>query len=276
MFGLIKTNLRFTTLNKFTVIIGLILFGQSFLMADPGRYDSTLVGDYKYMLVAVCAAVLVKSERDKHSGFYCNMIASGYLRRQVFTAHLISCALYGGLLFLCTAIPLTAEMSAPFGFVTHAMVFMFCSMIVGCVSMLMNNIYGIVLVIFTIGIVYVSVDSLVLDPLYRIKYKYVYVEEPVETYIENGHIKLVDNRLYVDGVHRGFCKVLAYMNPISQMNYSQRAVKDLRGFDFDYYDDSMNEDYMLIGELFFPLTSLGMMAALTAGGYIFYRKKDLF
>jgi hypothetical protein len=148
-------------------------------------------------------------------------------------------------------------------------------MIVGCVSMLMNNIYGIVLVIFTIGIVYVSVDSLVLDPLYRIKYKYVYVEEPVETYIENGHIKLVDNRLYVDGVHRGFCKVLAYMNPISQMNYSQRAVKDRRGFDFDYYDDSMNEDYMLIGELFFPLTSLGMMAALTLGGCVFFRKKDL-
>ena len=129
--------------------------------------------------------------------------------------------------------------------------------------------------ILTIGIVYVSVDSLVLDPLYRIKYKYVYVEEPVETYIENGHIKLVDNRLYVDGVHRGFCKVLAYMNPISQMNYSQRAVKYRRGFDFDYYDDSMNEDYMLIGELFFPLTSLGMMTALTLGGCVFFRKKDL-
>lgn len=274
MFGLIKTNLRFTTLNKFTVIIGLILFGQSFLMADPGRYDSTLVGDYKYMLVAVCAAVLVKSERDKHSGVYRNMIASGYLRRQVFTAHLISCALYGGLLFLCTAIPLTAEMSAPFGFVTHAMVFMFCSMIVGCVSMLMNNIYGIVLVIFTIGIVYVSVDSLVLDSLYRIKYKYVYVEEPVETYIENGHIKLVDNRLYVDGVHRGFCKVLAYMNPISQMNSSVLAAGRLEGFDYDPINFSKNENPMIY-ELTFPLVTLGMMAALTLGGCGFFRKKDL-
>ena len=274
MRDLIKTNLRFTTLNKFTVIIGLILFGQSFLMADPGRYDSTLVGDYKYMLVAVCAAVLVKSERDKHSGFYRNMIASGYLRRQVFTAHLISCALYGGMLFLCTAIPLTAEMSAPFGFVTHAMVFMFCSMIVGCVSMLMNNIYGIVLVIFTIGIVYVSVDSLVLDPLYRPKYNYDYVEEPSDTSVEKSHYIPKENRLYVGGLQRTFYKALADMNPVSQMNSSVLAAARLEGFDYDPINFSKNENPMIY-ELTFPLVTLGMMTALTLSGCVFFRKKDL-
>ena len=275
MRDLIKTNLRFTTFNKFTVIIAVLLFYQAIILIRPGDNDSWLLIDYKYALVVICAAVLVKSERDKHSGFYRNMIASGYLRRQVLAAHLISCALYGGMLFLCVAIPMSAAMPTPVGFVTHAMIFMFCSMIVGCVSMLINNFYCVLLVILTIGLVYVSVDSLILDPLYRSKYNYDYVEEPSDTSVEKSHYIPKENRLYVGGLQRTFYKALAYMNPVSQMNSSVLAAGRLEGFDYDPINFSKNENPMIY-ELTFPLVTLGMMAALTAGSCAYFRKKDLF
>ena len=275
MRDLIKTNLRFTTFNKFTVIIAVLLFYQAIIRIRPGDNDSWLLIDYKYALVVICAAVLVKSERDKHSGFYRDMIASGYLRRQVLAAHLISCALYGGMLFLCVAIPMSAAMPTPVGFVTHAMIFMFCSMIVGCVSMLINNFYCVLLVILTIGLVYVSVDSLILDPLYRSKYNYDYVEEPSDTSVEKSHYIPKENRLYVGGLQRTFYKALAYMNPVSQMNSSVLAAGRLEGFDYDPINFSKNENPMIY-ELTFPLVTLGMMTALTLGGCVFFRKKDLF
>ena len=275
MRDLIKTNLRFTTFNKFTAIIALLLFYQTLVVIGPRTGSGWLLRDYKCALVVTCAAVLVKSERDKHSGFYRNMIASGYLRRQVLAAHLISCALYGGMLFLCAAIPLSAAMPSPYGFVTNAMVFMFCSMIVGCVSMLMNNIYCIVLVILTIGLVYVSIDSLIFEPLYQTKYEYIYVDEYDCIDNEFGHIKQIDNRHYVGGARRTIYKTLAFMNPISQMNYTEVATKEVIDFDNDYYYLSKNKNPM-INELIFPLVTLGMMAVLTAGVYIYYRKKDLF
>ena len=108
-----------------------------------------------------------------------------------------------------------------------------------------------------------------------VEYEYTYLDEYGREDFVNGEFTVLDNPDYIGGAARVCLKTLAYLNPFAQMEYAKTAIKEVIGFDNDYYYNHKNKvPYMY--ELYFPLVTLGLMTALTLGGCVFFRKKDLF
>lgn len=276
MLRLVKTNLRNYVFSKFTVIAVVLLLGGTVLDYNPDSSDDGYLVKFFvfYSLFVVCAAVFIKSENDKRSGFYRNMLVAGCKRWQVFSAHVIASAIYGGAIYLTEAIIVCAATGSAEALLTCVAAYMFWSAAAACFSMLMDNILTALFAVLAAAAFMFGISSLVTEPLYETQYEYTYLDEYGRKDFVNGEFTVLDNPKYIGGAARVCLKTLAYLNPFAQMEYAKTAIKDVIGFDNDYYYNHKNKvPYMY--ELCFPLITLGLMAALTLGGCVFFRKKDL-
>ena len=276
MLRLVKNNLRNYVFCKFTVIAVILLLGGTVMDHQPDSdTKGYLVNHYVvYSMIIVCAAVLIKSEKDKQAGFYRNLIVAGYKRWQVLTAHVIASAVYGAIIYLAEALIVCAATGSAAALLTCIAAYMFCSAVAACLSMLIDNVLTAVLAIAAAAGFMFGISSLVTEPLYEPQHEYIFLDENGKEDLYNGELTMIDNPDYIDGAARVCLKTLAYLNPFAQITYAENAIKNAIGFDYDYYHDDENKvPYMY--ELIFPIITLGLMTAVCAAGSIAFRKKDL-
>ena len=281
MLRLIKNDLRYHTFNKFFFIAAALLLYHSMWYAVQGG----VVYELTFGIPIVCITVLLKSDKEKRSGAYCNKLTAGYTKRQVFFSYIISSAIYGAILCAIITVPMFLALQTEMTIVIYFTAFMFTAAAVQCISLLLDNILCVILAILALAAFFIGLHYLTYEPLSELRYNDVYIDSYGHDPQQNDTYIRTDNPLYVGGIPRVLLKTVCYVNPYSQIKFAQSQVRwykfceDFEELSFDTFwtkDEYDDIDYDISREYhFFPFITLGFTAAVSAAGYIVWRRKDL-
>ena len=259
MLRLIKLDLRNGYFGWIFLISGLNCALSTVFYGVQDLWDGDIISFLLFGIPYAAVCTLLKSHREKESGFYRNMITAGYTKRQVFFAHVLSSALYGAVYFLFTGIPYMFFIDG-YVVLTGMMIFAVVSAAVSCLYLLTENILVVIFAALAIAAVSMSIDYCIRDPLdepkYNIEYYDIHSGKMVKYYDvnEDGKVIKEENPDYIGGTERALLSAVKCISPYSQLKELSESERNP----------------------FYVLSDAGLIVLITSGGYLIWRKKDLF